>query len=336
MLSIRHVIAIVVLLSIAGADLFAQTSAGRYLLLKPSAVSSAMGGTGVAYDSPFASYHNPAGLAFLPSLTVSGSFVKPLPFFNDIRHSYITGSYRIPSIGTVSASLNLYWRGTYARTISAGPEIVDSGNSKDWQMKLSYAHSFSENFAGGINVGLLRLNVTDIGTGREYGSGKATSALADAGIIYRNIKTSATYTDKSGSSNAHQGISVGLALSNIGPRIVLIDADQSDPLPATVAVGAAYSPVRTLPIGFMLTVDIESQLPEDSFINFVHWGSELVVYERILLRGGYYQNVSSSATSYWTWGVGLNIEFIRVNVARYTRALLPSWHFDATFLMELP
>jgi hypothetical protein len=322
----------------------AQSTIGRFLLLPPSAASASMGGSGVALDaSPFASYFNAAGLAYSPTVSIGGSFVRPLPFFGNIGHSYFTGLVRVNDIGTIAVSANLYWKGHHLRT-PPSTFLPASDDLMDWHLKLSFARSFSEDIAGGISLGVLRLTLADFGTAFEEGRGKSTSVLFNGGVIFRNQLLSATFVNEStaednpvhvlADSHSHKGISIGLALANIGPKVTMIDAAQADPLPSTLIVGVAYSPVRTIPIGLMVTADAENQFSEGSTIDNLHWGGELVVLELFALRGGYFQDISGPKTSYWTWGAGLRFRFLHLNFARYTRALLPSWHFDGTFSWE--
>lgn len=318
----------------------AQSTTGRFLLLRPSAVSSAMGGAGVAADeSPFSSYFNAAGLAFTPTVSVAGSFANPLPFFNNVRHAYLSGAVRLDDIGTIGFSSNLYWKGQHIRTASSGITIGNGEDLMDWHMKLSLAHAFSDDFAAGFGIGILRLNLAGEGAGNEHGQGSSTSVLFDGGVLYRNLFPSSTFIRGEDTPDdpfasirdqrSHNGVSVGLSLANIGPKVTMIDAAQADPLPSTLRVAIAYSPVRTSALGIMITADAENQLSEGMGFNGLHWGAELQVFKLLALRGGYFHE--TSGPSYWSWGAGLRFYFLHVNVARYTRALLPSWQFDTTF-----
>jgi hypothetical protein len=76
-----------------------------------------------------------------------------------------------------------------------------------------------------MNAKFIISNLSAVGAGREQGSGRGNSFAVDAGFIYR------TYKNK---------LTIAGALTNVGPDITYIDADQSDPLPRNLALGIAY------------------------------------------------------------------------------------------------
>ncbi len=324
----------------------AQSTAARFLLFQPSAVSSSMGGTGVAADgSPFASYFNPAGLAFSPSISATASYEKPLPFFDNVKHSYFAAAVRIDAENAIGASANVYWKGTHPLTTVVPPQIVGIENLTDWHVKLSYARILSDNLAAGVSVGLLHFSLSDAGSNGDNKAARSTSLILDAGVIYRGLFPSTTLLSEDPvqgdflgdfvDQRSARGFSVGLAVTNIGPKISLIDAERADPLPATFALGFAYSPVQMTPIGVTVAVDAENRLAGATGLQYLHSGTELTLFRLLALRAGYFWDTSAPATSYFTWGAGLRFRFLHLNVARYTRALLPTWQFDGTFSWEI-
>jgi hypothetical protein len=95
----------------------AQSTAGRFLFYNPSAISNGMGGIGVADDrSAFATYFNPAGIAFGPTISACGSYVKPFSFFDNVEHSYFAVSANLKKIGAIGLSMNVFWKGSIHRT----------------------------------------------------------------------------------------------------------------------------------------------------------------------------------------------------------------------------
>jgi hypothetical protein len=332
--------------SIVPVVLHAQMVGGRYLLLKPSAVSNSMGGTGVAREySPFASYFNPAALAFSPTLALSGSFGNPIPLFKDMWHSYLTGSVRIDGVGAIAASGNVYEKGKMATTSERSGDLIGFQNIIDWQAKVSFARVVSEDIAVGVSISMLRLKLSDNGVAQESGSGNSTTILFDAGIIYRNVLPDATIISEPdedigifptiSDDQVPAGFSFGMALTNAGQRIGFMDASQSSPSPSTLTYGFAYSPVRTNQAGLMVTVDMENQLPEGGFVDYIHWGSEVTMLKIFALRGGYFKDTWGPENSFFTWGAGICIKHFQFNYARYTRALIPSWQIDGGFSWEL-
>ena len=75
-----------VLLLILNTNLYAQNAGARFLLWKPSAKSMALGGSGAArFDGASSVYFNPALLSKTESFNLSASYVKPLPFFDNMH-----------------------------------------------------------------------------------------------------------------------------------------------------------------------------------------------------------------------------------------------------------
>lgn len=322
----------------------AQKAGARFLLLQPGAISNSMGGAGSAmHEDAFATYYNPAGLAYLPSVSMVGSFVKPIPVLEGVVHSYVAAAASLTSLGTFAVSGNFYDKGKHPVTSSAGPEIVGLSDPMDWQAKLSYARAFSEHLAGGVSLGLLGLELSDSGTEREHGAGTSTSLTFDAGIMYKELFTNWTLVDTSEvglfpfnpAGSTRRGITLGLAFRNIGPSTVFIDADQPDNISSLATLGLTYSPYQSRILAVTLAAEIEKRLYEESTIDYAHWGLELVVDRFIALRGGYFQDTAGPKNSYWTWGVGLTFMGCSANLAHYQRTLQSTFHFDVSISMEL-
>lgn len=325
--------------------LIAQQSGARFLLWRPTATSNSMGGVGTAISQDaFASYFNPAGLAFSRQMSIGGSFVKPIPFLGNTAHSFISIAGNAESIGSFAGSGNLYWKGKHVRTSPAGPQLIGAEDLFDWHVKLSYARFIADGLSVGASLSVLRMSLSDFGTDQEQGSGRSTTILFDVGVMAKDLLPGATwnpYDSEEPSSfdhivdpSSHRGISVGLALLNVGPNMTFIDAAQSDSPPSLVSFGIGYSPVRSNFVGLLVAVDFEKQLFEDSGLDYVHWGAELRMGRFVSLRGGYFQDTFGPKNSSWTWGGGIHLKFVSLNVARYTRTLLPTWHFDGTFSWE--
>ena len=264
---------------------YGQSTTGRFLLFTPSARSSGMGGVGVANDySPYATYFNPSNLAFSPAFAAVGSFTRPFYFIDDVAHSYFSVSTNLNDFGAIGISANLYWEGN---------QIGDyrQEDLTDWQMKLTYAHSLNDKIAIGVGLGILKLALSDVGVGTEQGHGKTIAASADLGLaakgffpaltfLFDSSKEKTTYSSF-GDTQDDRGISLGIALRNIGPKITMIDAAQADPIASTLSLGLSYSLVCGTPLRVLLASDLENRIYEGSLVDYIHWGGELRIY-RIL------------------------------------------------------
>jgi hypothetical protein len=142
------------------AQLTAQQTTARFLLLQPSARSMAMGGVGSSLgDNSFATYYNPAALVFLPSFGMTGSFVKPIPFFGSTVHSFISTIFRLNAANSFGISGNIYQRSKQGMTGFFGDAFPEKHYSVSWQGKLSYSHLLSDNFSCGASAEIGRAHV---------------------------------------------------------------------------------------------------------------------------------------------------------------------------------
>lgn len=327
-------------------NIYPQNSTARFLLWHPSAISNAMGGAGTAlYDNAYAAYYNPASLAFSDRLTLVGSLVKPLPFFGNITHSFIGGSVRTNKVGTFGFSANLIWKWKEPQLlVDYTGFIIDNipgGYTLNWQGKVSYALPLSDKFSIGANFSFLRINLSDpFYVGSEARHAKTTTVLFDAGFLLKDLFPEVTLTpgslnkDKWYIRKKKAGLTVGMAVLNLGQKISFINEKQSDNTPAKYVMGLSYCPVFINEGSVILAADFEKQLYEPSFVDYIHLGTELNVLHLLSLRMGRFIDTKEPKTSYNTYGAGINVKYFSLNIARYKNTLLPTWHYDATFSLE--
>ncbi len=344
-------ILVIITVVLFSANISAQKSTASFLYWQPSAKSYAMGGIGTALHTDiYSAYYNPAALVFSSRMTLTGSFVKPFPFFGNIANSFFGISYKIDESNALALSGNLFWMGKQVITFESSPDPYGLEERPfHWHLKLSYGLKLLENFSAGASFSLLNINLSDITVGEESGDPTTLTVLVDAGIFLRNIIPEATidnpvekisYTPffdwliEIGEENQCKGISIGLAATNLGPEISYIDAVQSDPPPSKLSLGFTYVPVSLNPIRVIIGSDFEKRLNESNNSDYIHLGSEIKFFNSFVLRGGYFWGTSASSISYVTFGLGLNIKYFSINFARYNRSLQSTWHFDSTISLE--
>src|ERR1051326_1176275 len=345
----RYLIAPGCLIVMMTLPLRAQQTTARYLLFRPSATSNAMGGTGVSqYGDAFAAYYNPAALAFSPGLSIVGSFVKPIPFFGNTLHSFLGASYSPDNRSALAVSANLYHTGKQPET-GQDPNllsVIDANLS--WQAKISYAHVFDPNFSLGLSASVLRIVLADFDVQRQSRRGYGTGLMFDAGVLFKDLLREATwhgepgdettgssFVESLGGQEQSEGLSIGLSLLNIGTKITEIDAAQSDDVPAMVSFGIGYWPLSSSHAQMMVAIDLEKQIHESSTLDYVHFGGELTFIRLLSVRAGYFLDTYGPANSYGTMGLGFHVKFLNFNVARYTGAIQPTWHFDTVLSLEI-
>ncbi len=326
--------------------LFAQGSTARFLYYRPNAVSSSMGGMGAAYfRDAYASYFNPAGLAFSPSFSIGGSFDKPLPMFPGEVYSFMGLSFRISDRIVVGGSTNLYWKGNQAKTLSNSPDIVSLDAPFDWEAKLSVGYLAGQHLGVGVSAAFLRTIIAGFGTEQAVRKGISSTVLFDFGILASSLSPEATFTSpglETGllswswiAERSQKGLSIGASVLNVGPKLSFIDRNLSDHPPSTVLVGATYYPLQSEIVGLMIGLDGEKRLFESEVLSYFHYGSELTLLRLLALRAGYSQGTGGGENSFFSMGAGIRVKCISLNFARYTQTILPTWQFDASFFTEL-
>jgi ligand-binding sensor domain-containing protein len=152
-------------------------------------------------------------------------FAKWLPeLASDLYYAYASYVQNLEGWGTVGANITFLNLGTSERTGETG-EVLGEFTSYDAALTLSYGTKFSPTLALGMSAKFIYSNLAAVGAGREQGSGTGSSFALDAGLLYRT---------------PWKRLTLGAAITNLGPDITYIDADQSDPLPRNLAIGFAY------------------------------------------------------------------------------------------------
>lgn len=324
-------------------NLFAQTSTARFLLWPLSAKYTAMGGTGVSYcDDAFANFYNPAGIAFA-KYSATATFVQPYRFFPNTAQLYQSFSYNIKNIVSISSSLLEYLVTRQLVTLEDSPDPVgeDINNPFHYEVKISAAVLIKKKFAIGLSISRLMIQLSERGAGTESGNGKTGTVLFGFGVMARDLFTSLSYQPEvstnhwiaklSANQKRHAGFSFGTSFTNAGPNISYIDAAQSDPPPTVRSFGFSYWPLSSDMYSIMMSGELEKQIFEASDFDYLHVGGELVLMRILSIRGGYYKDTYGTETSFATFGFGINIKYFSLNVARYQKTLLPTWHFDLIF-----
>ncbi|MGE5437228.1 MAG: PorV/PorQ family protein, partial [Syntrophothermus sp.] len=221
-------------------ETYAQGEAAvPFLLLAPDSRAGGLGesGTGLA-DNSAAIFWNPAGLAFQTGSEVSITHSNWLPQFHlDLFYDYLTYKQYMEEVdGVVSASITYMNFGEFARTGEGGPEVIGTFRSFDAALTLGYATKLSSDWGLGTNFRLIHSRLSDQPTAEEQGKGVATSISFDIAAMWRPEKLVIPFLDE----DIGGQLSIGVNLSNLGPKIYYIDKAQADPIPTNFRLGFAY------------------------------------------------------------------------------------------------
>ncbi len=270
-----------------------------FLLLAPDSRAGGIGesGAGLA-DNSAAIFWNPAGIAFLTGTELSITHSNWLPQFNlDLFYDYLTYRQYIEEIdGSVTASITYMNFGEFQRTLESGPDVVGTFRSFDAALTLGYATKVHPDWGLGFNFRLIHSRLSDKPTGNEQGSGVATSVSFDVAAMWRPGKLVIPFLDEDIGGN----LSIGVNLSNLGPKIYYIDQAQADPIPTNFRLGFAYKVLNDEYNSLIWTLDFSKLLvrrdsiSSDEFYKaiFTAWGDKSLSQE---LR----DVVTSTGLEYW-------------------------------------
>lgn len=226
-----------------------------FLLLAPDSRHGGIGesGTGLA-DNSAAIFWNPAGIAFLTGQEFSFTHSNWLPQFKlDLFYDYATYRNYLPELdGNITASITYMNYGEFIRTGPDSPEEIGRFRAFDAALTLGYATKLSVDWGIGFNFRLIHSNLSDQPTAQEQGRGVATTVSFDIGAMWRPSETGLDFLDNT--------LSLGMNLSNLGPKIFYIDRAQADPIPTNFRLGFAYQLFQDEFNSLALTLDFSKLL----------------------------------------------------------------------------
>ena len=257
--------------------IFAQGEAAvPFLLLAPDSRFSGLGesGSGLA-DNSAAIFWNPAGIAFLTGTELSITHSNWLPQFNlDLFYDFLTYRGYIEDLdGSVTASITYMNFGEFVRTGEHDPTPLGTFRSFDAALTLGYATKLHPDWGVGINFRLIHSSLADKPTGQEQGTGKATTVSVDVAGMWRP-----EHLDIFG-LNLDNRLSIGVNLSNLGPKITYIDQAQADPIPTNFRLGIAAQLINDEFNSLVFTLDLSKLLVSKTSKVVIEGGDTTTVSE---------------------------------------------------------
>jgi hypothetical protein len=226
---------------------------------------------------------------------------------SDLYYEYLSYVQHMEGWGTIGTNLTFLSLGKNVRTDESGA-IKGEFDSYEMAFAFSYGAKVNPNLSTGLSTKIVYSHLSDRGAGMERGKGSGSSFALDMGLLYR-IKR----------------LTLGSALTNLGPNIAYIDLNQSDPLPRNLAVGIAYRIVDTPFNRLTATVEVNKELvglndplSEEIKEAIENMGIEYWYGSYVALRAGYiYDKYGDIKTA--TFGAGL-----QYNKFRFDFAYIPS------------
>jgi hypothetical protein len=230
-----------------GSRAFAVAEAGvPSLTIPPGARPNGMGEAFVAVaDDATAAWWNVGGMAFAKNRNLAFMHSQLVPdLATDVYYEFLGYSSPAGDVGTWSVNL-IYL--TYGESIATDPSGTPLGTFTSWEGTLtaSFAMQLAENIGAGISMKFIRVDYAPEEFTQENVEGSGTSFAVDVGGLWKFPS---------------QRLNVGLAVTNMGPNIAFIDREQSDPLPITARLGAAWTALSDDVSNLLLTFDVEQSL----------------------------------------------------------------------------
>ncbi len=225
---------------------------------------------------------------------------------NDLAYNYVSYAQNIKGAGTFALSLSYFDYGAVVRTSSSNV-IEGTEQPADFALGLSYGAPLSSRTSVGATVKLLVSNLTQQGTALELGNGKATGFALDFGVKHRLLNR----------------LTLGAALTNLGPKLTYVDAAQADPLPLNLALGMAWNAYHGESMNLLVVSDVNNVLVEDKLEPVFNVGGELTYANFIAFRAGRI-NDNAGDIKAWTFGAGLRLQIPGIGLMPVDLAYIPS------------
>jgi hypothetical protein len=195
---------------------------------------------------------------------------------NDIYYEFFSFVKNVEGWGTIGSNITFLSYGSITRT-DANANVLGEFSAFDVAVTMSYGTSLSNSLSGGISTKLIYSHLSEQGAGQEKGSGTSTGLALDIGLLYK----------------LNRRLSLGMALTNIGPAIAYIDVAQSDPLPRNLAVGLAWTAIASEYSHLLITAEANKSMVAIGGLNdelkevVLNGGMEYWYGSFIALRAGY-------------------------------------------------
>lgn len=229
--------------------LHSQSEAGAiFLLISPGARAGGMGEAQVAVaDDAYASFWNPAGLAFLDGSEMALMHVNWLPnLADDMYYEFFAYRKHYPYLGTLGGHLIYLNLGEQIRMGESAEDYLGTFTSYMTALTLSYSSLLTPKSSLGINAKISYQHLTNFGAGGEKGKGTSTDFGFDIGYLRKEFLT--------------PDLTIGLTVTNIGPKVSFIDPAQADPQPTNFTLGINYAIVNSEFNKLFLVYDVDKLL----------------------------------------------------------------------------
>jgi hypothetical protein len=164
----------------------------------------------------------------------------------DLYYDYATVRHGLGPIGTAGLSVTFINLGEQTIT-GEDPTPLGTFSSYELAVAGSFGSKISKNGAVGVSLKFIYSNLApQVSNTTQKGDGRATAFAVDLGYLHRNLLINK--------------LNFGVNLTNIGPKIIYIDAAQADPLPTNLRLGFSYHLLKQEYNSLMITTEFDRLL----------------------------------------------------------------------------
>ena len=303
-----------------------------FLLAPSDARGLSLAGGGSVYSTgAMSAFYNPACLVTCGAAAAEFGYFKYMPELSDdidlVSFCFARSFSEAGFYGLGYKRLNL---GKQTRIDEVG-NILGESSTYEYAISINAGINFDRNNSIGIGLKYIKSQLSHVGLGRSSGVSGASTFAIDLGVLsrdhfpqltFRTGKISYPTLRKFCRARDDQGMAFGLSLSNLGPGISYLDADQKDSLPRRLRLAAGYQIIDTDQMGFRfmtdatkLLVDMDSGIKtewQEIVWSFSFEGSFFYI---IHLRLGKL-NDRIAGDKRWTAGFGIGPEWLRFDYGR--------------------
>ncbi|MBI1806707.1 MAG: type IX secretion system outer membrane channel protein PorV [Ignavibacteria bacterium] len=219
-------------------------SAVPFLLIAPNARADGMGEAGGALaDDASAVFWNPASLAFQSGQEISLTHSNWLPQFqqSDLFYDFLSYRNHLDDWGgTFSASVTYLSLGEFVETGPNGPDPLSTFKAFETAVTAGYATKLFSDLGLGLNLRYIHSSLAPFDVQGQGRKGVASTVSFDVAGMWKPQALQVP-----GIGEIGDRLSIGLNISNLGPKLTYIDADQADPLPTNLRLGIAANVIKT-------------------------------------------------------------------------------------------
>jgi hypothetical protein len=196
-------------------------------------------------DDATAAWWNVGAMALMKNRNLSFMYSPLVPdLASDVNYQFL--GYTSPAGDAGTWGIHLIYL-SYGKSIATDTEGLTVREFTSWEGALtgSYAMKFGDNVGVGISLKYIRVALAPADVTQDHVEGAGSSFAVDVGSLWKL---------------PNQHLSLGLAVTNMGPNIAFIDREQSDPLPFTARLGVGYTAISDEVSNLLVTADVEQSL----------------------------------------------------------------------------